>query len=293
MKKVLLASTALVFWAGLAAAEVSVGGKAGIWLQDNGPALDSIDVDGDADDIVVNYDLDLTFSAEGTTDTGLTFGMDLTLLEDLVVDNQEVYISGAFGKLTVGDVDDALQKVAGLADIGYDGIGIDNVAEQARGDGTAGGDAVLYQYQAGDFGFYVSHSRDTGAEDVAVGVKVGLGDFTVGVGYEDQSDVPFDPLTLAGGKGDVYAVDLSGTFAGAGFDIYYEDSDALGSGYGVVLSYGMGATTVNFGYSDHDAADDAAYGLGFAYDLGGAELAGGVGDNGSETVWDLGVSMEF
>ncbi len=47
MKKVLLASTALVFWAGLAAAEVTVGGKAGIWLQDNGDLVaDDIDIDG-------------------------------------------------------------------------------------------------------------------------------------------------------------------------------------------------------------------------------------------------------
>ena len=284
MKKVLLASTALVFWAGLAAAEVSVGGKAGIWLQDNGPAANDIEVDGDADDVVVNYDLDISFSAEGTTDTGLTFGLDLLLLEDLEIDNQEVYISGAFGRLTVGDVDDALQKVAGIADIGYDGIGVDNVAEQARGDGTSGGDSVLYQYQAGDFGVFVSHSRDTGAEDVAVGVKVGLGDFAIGVGYEDQTDT---------GNGDTYAVDLSGTFSGAGFDIYYEDSDDLGSGWGTVLSYGMGATTVNFGYADHDNVTDQAYGIGFAYDLGGAELAGGVGSVADETVWDLGVSMEF
>ena len=290
MKKVLLASTALVFWAGLAAAEVTVGGKAGIWLQDDGitvaddPLTPEDESAGDIDGAEVLYDLNLDFSAEGTTDTGLTFGLDMTVFEDLEIDNSEVFISGAFGKLTVGDVDDALQKVAGLADIGYDGIGIDNVAEQARGDGDANG--VLYQYQAGDFGLFLSHNRDTTADDVAVGVKVGLGDFTVGVGYEDQGS----------GNGDTYAVDLSGTFSGAGFDIYYEDSDGLGSGYGVVLSYGMGATTVNFGYSDHDASADAAYGVGFEYDLGGATLAGGVGDTGvagRDTVWDLGVSMEF
>ena len=67
----------------------------------------------------------------------------------------------------------------------------------------------------------------------------------------------------------------------------------LGEHYGTVVSFDAGDTTVNLGYADGETASDAAIGVGFEYDLGGATLAGGVGDVGGETVWDLGVSMEF
>ncbi len=295
MKKVLLGTSALVLSAGVAFADghagVSVSGGAGIWLSDDG-----------VNDTMVNNEISIDFAASGETDGGLAFGMDYTLLDATsatdvsdaqdgsvtagggaaAVDNWEVYISGAFGTLTVGDVDDALQKVAGIGDIGYDGLGVDNVAEQARGGGDANG--VLYSNSFGPVGFYLSHNKDTGADDVAVGVNFSAGDITVGLGFEDQGAA----------NGDTLAVDLAGSFGMVGFDVYYEDSDALGSGYGTIISYDAGAATINFGYADHDNSADAAMGLGFSMDLGGgAELAGGVADNGTDTVWDLGVSMSF
>ena len=273
MKKVLLASTALVAMSGAAFAGahtdgVSVSGTAGIWLQDNG-----------VDDVMVNYDLNLSFSAEGTTDGGLTMGLDYTTLEDGTVDNTEVFMSGAFGKLTVGDVDDALQMAAGMGDIGYDGIGIDNVAEVARGAGDASG--VLYSYSADAFAVDLSHNMVTAFDDIAVGVTASFGGFGIGIGYEDTD-----------ATGGTVAADLSGSFGDASVAVYYEDSD-LGSGYGLEIGYDMGDVGLSLAYADHDAAADAAVGIGMSYDLGGATLAAGVGDAGGETVWDLGVSMDF
>ena len=317
MKKVFFSTTALVLSAGVAFAAghgqefhgqshglVTVGGFAGIWASDSG---------GDSD-IQINNEIGIDFSASGETDGGLGFGFDYTLLdatsstsvEGVVtpsgtttddvgggaagIDNWEVYISGSWGKLTVGDPDDALQMVAGIGDIGYDGLGVDNRAEIGRGAGGANG--VLYSGSFGPASVYVSMNKDTSDDDIAVGVKFDAGPVTIGVGYEDTS------VNVAGTQLDgITAVDVSGGFGALGFDVYYTDHN-LGSHYGTIVSYDAGMATIQFGYADGDTVagvgGDAAMGVGFSMDLGGgAELAGGVADNGSDTAWDLGVSMSF
>jgi outer membrane protein OmpU len=274
MKKVILGTTALVLTAGVAFADahagVSVGGSAEIWVNDLGS------------DIQFNNDVELTFSGSGETDGGLGFGFDYAFV-DGAEDNNEVYISGSWGKLTVGDVDDALQKVAGIGDIGFDGLGVDNVAEFGRGIGDSNG--VLYSNTIGAASIYLSMNQDTGVDDMAFGVSFDAGPVTVGLGYED---------TTAGGLIDgVTAVDVSGSFGAVGFDILWIDHD-LSTNYGAIVSYDAGMATINFGYADNDIVADPAIGIGFSSDLGGgAELAGGVVDNGVDTVWDLGIGMSF
>jgi outer membrane protein OmpU len=305
MKKVILGTTALVLSAGVAFAGghtdgVKVGGKAGIWLKDAG---------GDSD-IQVNYDLNIDFSASGQTDSGLTFGLDFLIIDDtsnleapgstgFQLDNSEVYVSGAFGKITVGDPDDALQKVAGIGDIGYDGLGVDDYAEFGRGIGNSNG--VLYENSFGPATFYLSHARDLGDDDVAVGISFDAGGFKIGVGYEDTDGGSTAPGAIDG----VTAVDVSGSFGQVGFDVVYIDHD-VSTNYGVIVTFDANdALSIDVGYAytdgdvatlnsfDSDIVDDTAIGIGFSYDLGGASLAGGVADNGVDTIWDLGVSMSF
>ena len=91
MKKVLLASTALVMSAGFAAAEVGVSGYAGIFVTDS---------DAPATDPMVNTDIEIAFSAEGTADNGLTMGLDYKIENANAngaasVDNWEAFISGS------------------------------------------------------------------------------------------------------------------------------------------------------------------------------------------------------
>lgn len=297
MKKVLLSTSALVLSAGVAFADahagVSVSGGAGIWVSDSGAA---------GSDIQINNEISIDFAASGETDGGLGFGFDYTLLDATsahghssfftgssedgggaaAVDNWEVYISGSWGKLVVGDPDDALQSVAGLSDIGYDGLGLDNVAETNRGVGASSG--VLYSNTLGMATVYLSMNKDTGVDDMAAGVKFTTGAVTVGLGYEDAASVGET----------VTALDVSGSFGALGFDVYYDDADLGGNHYGTILSYDAGMATINFGFADGDSVTDAAMGIGFSTDLGGgAELAGGVVDNGTNTAWDLGIGMSF
>ncbi len=285
MKKVLL-STAAVFAmasgayaAGHAELSVSVGGGADLGVRDISGVTEAVST--------ANID----FSGTGETDGGLGFGFDYTIITGagaggvggIGKDNMEVFISGSWGKLTIGDPDSALQSVAGIGDIGFKGIGVDDVAEFGRGLGASGG--VLYSNTVGAVSFYLSHGHNLDDDDVSVGVSFGAGDFTIGLGYDD---------TTAGGLIDgVTAVDLAGSFGSVSFDVYYEDHD-LGNNYGTIIGFDTGAATIQLGLADGDQASDAAIGVGFAYDLGGgATLEGGVGEVNGESVWDLGIEMTF
>ena len=286
MKKVILGTTALVLTAGVAYADghagVSVGGSAELWIED----VASFDDEGDVinDDITFNNDVELTFAGSGETDGGLGFGFDFAFV-DGATDNNEVYISGSWGKLTVGDVDDALQKVAGLGDIGFDGLGVDDVAEVGRGLGEA--DGVLYSNTIGAASVYVSMNQDTGSDDMAVGVSFDAGPVTIGLGYEDTDGN--DDITVDG----ITALDISGSAGAIGYDVFYIDHD-LGEHYGTMITYDAGVATITFGYADGETAADAAMGIGFSTDLGGgATLSGGVADAGGQTNWDLGIGMSF
>ena len=87
---------------------------------------------------LANFDLGI--SAEGTTDGGLTFGAATSIdgngrgngaASD--VDDTTAYIGGESWKITIGDVDPASDKGKLLGDVGYDGLGVDNVAEHIGG----------------------------------------------------------------------------------------------------------------------------------------------------------------
>jgi len=124
MKKVLFATTALVFSAGFAAAEVSISGNAvfGLGYSEDGLAnglsseLDPLKVD----DMYTVYETYLTISGTTESDNGLSFGFETTIaayntdggLED---DGSSVFVSGAFGKLSFGSVAEA-DEVATFSD---------------------------------------------------------------------------------------------------------------------------------------------------------------------------------
>ena len=87
---------------------------------------------------LANFDLGI--SAEGTTDGGLTFGAATSIdgngrgngaASD--IDDTTAYIGGESWKITIGDVDPASDKGKLLGDVGYDGLGVDDVAEHIGG----------------------------------------------------------------------------------------------------------------------------------------------------------------
>ncbi|OWY07750.1 hypothetical protein B6V74_16315 [Thioclava sp. F42-5] len=328
MKKVLFATTALVFSAGIAAAEVSVGGDGRMGVVYNGT------------DWNFSSRIRVSFTASGTTDGGLEFGGSMRADQATAATNgtaASVYISGAFGKLSMGDVVGAPEALFGdYYEVGYTDLssmgGLGNDIQYLTGDngGDVGASAItdtntqqvlntgpnlLY---TGTFGaFSVAASMSDGkagstdaSQEYAIAGAYTFGNYTVGLGYEylDATvfDIPApgnDPVVLGTGKADM--VTLAGVaqfgntsvkahiaHAGKDLDIDY---------YGIGASSVFGATTVG-GYVQHakdkiDNTDVTWYGLGAEYDLGGgATIKGGVADNdisGSDMVADLGVKFSF
>ncbi|MDG2401671.1 MAG: porin, partial [Amylibacter sp.] len=105
MKKLLIASTALVATAGMAAADITMSGYAEIGMTDNGGAVG----------MEMHSDMDIGFKLSGASDNGLTFGasIDLDEVSSGVASTggpHAIHVSGAFGTLTMGDTDGALDK---------------------------------------------------------------------------------------------------------------------------------------------------------------------------------------
>ncbi|WP_439563084.1 porin [Roseinatronobacter sp.] len=214
MKKLLLASTALVMTAGAAAAQVSMSGSARM-----GIAYDNQTVfDGATNNARLKFTsrIRVQFTMSGETDTGLAFGAtvrgdqfgDANAGNDRMAGGS-VFIAGEFGRLTFGDVAGAARSAVGdLYGVGLTGVG--DLNEIGYLDRTFSGPAdtftglnrrtsVLYQYSIDGFSFYASLGQnrridaiDPGTLDelrvteqlAALGVAYSFDGFTLSAGYE-------------------------------------------------------------------------------------------------------------
>lgn len=300
MKKILLATTVLVGTAGFAAAEVSVSGTARMGIVNDG------------EDTNFSSRVRVIFSMSNQTDGGLSFGA--TIRADNAAngntgDAGSVYISGAFGKLSMGDVAGAAEMAVGdLAGVGYTGLGDYSDTIFITGDGAEVGDRnpiALYEYSTGDLSFYLS--GNDGNSDIygdttayAVGVAYAMGDYSFGLGYETRSS---DDLNV---DADHIVASAQGAFGPVTVKAVYGVADVDGDDatqWGLSAVYTMDALAVTGFYKtledDSGTLDDFdAYGLGASYDLGGgAAVKGGIVsvDDGfdDETLYDLGVTFSF
>ncbi len=284
MKKILLATTLLAASTGFAAAEVAVSGSARMGLIYDG------------NDTLFTQRVRVVFSLSGETDGGLTFGASVRADQDGGSGNDAgddtsgtngedstVYVSGAFGKLTMGDNDSAANVLVGhVSGVGLTGLGDFNELGYLGQDDTS----ALYEYSTGALSFALSAGQtDTvgrpTTEAMSVAVKYATDAFSVALGYEDTA--ADEQLTLGG----------SATFGAATVKVVAADRDSWAdTNFALSVDYTAGAAVVTGFYADHGAVD--GFGLGVAYDLGGgAKVVGGVVDNGVDTIADLGVSMSF
>ena len=304
MKKVLFATTALVAFAGAAAAEVSLSGYAEMGIKDNGS------------DIVFHTDIDATFKMSGETDNGLSFGasVDLDEVNNSVslggsapngFNNENVFIKGSFGNLTMGDTDGAFDwaltevgMLSSLADdhtthAGYSGnSGLDGSTDSAAGDGLI----ARYDYSFGDFGIAVSAEIDNDAGDdnvFGLGAKWSgdMGAMALGVGVGFQTN----------GTNDIAGASVKVSSAGFDVVVNYSDLDGFGgkdSHAAIGLGYTTGALSLTANYGTYDlvgGGDDKGWGAAANYDLGGgAVVMVGYGDSdGADATWSAGLGLSF
>lgn len=316
MKKLLIASTALVMVAGAAAAEVKLSGDARM-----GAVYDS-------EDWNFSSRARVQFTLSGTTDSGLEFGAKFRTsdirsngvgAEDPRNGNRgTVFLSGAFGTITMGDVTSASEELFGdLADVGYLGddqgtalLGGTNAIPYLTLDNeTTSG--LMYTYSAGAFSVAAAMTDGHGYGSTMVGTfeadtqayslaaAYTFGNYTVGLGHEildrDGAGLDMSQTELAG-MAKFGNTDVKGYYAIGG------DENPVDDAIGVSVASAFGATTVK-GYVqkvDFVAAgvDSVTwYGLGADYDLGGgAILAAGIQDDdmdGSDPVANMGVKFKF
>ena len=299
MKRLLLASAALVATAGVAAAEVKFSGFGrfgiGYW-EDREQRVNAQD---DVSDTILVSRFRLDIDAIAETDGGAKFEARLRVEANEDPDDGEANtatengarFSVSYGGLrvdagNVGGAIDNLNKRSGF------GVGLESFAEQTAGvnyshlgyAGTgAGGNAVFFKYEVGGFGIGASYDQrndpTTPTEgdrwDISATYTVGNITAAVAHGQTDAGTGRDDPsltiLTLHGEFGD-----LEGALLVA--DDQTKDARTDGSAFGLSVAYTLGAAKLQFVYGDGSAEyDHQRIGVGAHYDLGGgASLRGGI-----------------
>ncbi len=311
MKKILFATTALVATAGIASAEVALSGYAemGIW---------------GGDDVETQFwnDIDVTFTLSGETDGGLAFGATIDLDElngDSITatgggnagpteNDSSVFVSGTFGKLTMGDTDGAFDWA--MTEVGRGTSLADDHTTHAGFsfndglDGIYDGQVARYDYTFGDFSIGASAELDdSGAGDPALGIGIKyateFAGVAIGLGAAYQH---VDDDNNIGGVS--VAADMTNGFNAnlnySAFEVVGIDGDHIGVGIGYQLDALL--VQANWGRFDFDGADEIdGYGLVVNYDLGGgAVLMAGYGsgdlpsgNGGGDDTFSAGIGLSF
>jgi outer membrane protein OmpU len=306
MKKILLATSAVALFAGAASAEVAVSGSARMGLVYADDGTDST--------TFFSSRVRIVFTASGETDTGLSFGASTRADQESGNDasngsggdtngDSTVFISGAFGKLTMGDVGGAADALVGqTSGVGYgpnDGLQEINFINTTK-------TAAYYEYSAGALTFGLGAGQLEVGEELNVGVKYSTDAYSAALAWETDGD-DLDMISLGG----------SATFGAATLKARISDLDAAGADtmWSVSVDYAMGATTLtayytdfgnvaSLGFNPNDAVsalstDTQHVGIGAAYDLGGgATVAGGIIQQLNDgiddaTIADVGLKFSF
>jgi len=289
MKKVLIATTALIATAGMAAAEINFSGGARFGVRyDEGSETKvhnrfTINVDGTAEtDSGVEFFGRVRIRG-GNEGNGTTSNSGISAPR----------VGARMGGLTIatGNINGAIDSLPGLysGSVGLTGLGYSNVVAGGSFDGFSsnggGVNGVEVIYSANGLGVHLS---DSGVTDrTALGLSYAFGDWTVAMGIQDGL-VASENFTVLTASGSVGSVSLG---------LMLSDNDNDTGGVRINAGFEVGAgTNVTVFIADRDAGagPDTAYGLGFTHSLGGATLAGGiVSDVDGASKADLGVRFKY
>lgn len=326
MKKVLLATTALLMTAAGASAEITFSGYGRFGLD----YVENTAGDTTTEETQINMRMRVNINGAVETDSGITFGGRIRLQYDeggfngIEADSDGgditgtsgsrlsaamLYASGGGFRLEVGNANTAYDSAALMynSEIGY----LDRSFGGPNGDYFSFASAP-YSNQPDRMGLFLSYSVDalnvrlsyvdqdqatTAATDEEIGISAdyNFGQFTVSGAFVDN----------AAGDGTADALFLGAEFAlndATNIGLLYADyNEALTANDSTRITlygnYTMGALTYEGYVATDDQADlpnDVAFGLGVDYDLGGARLGADIHRNYSEqTIVGLGVRFDF
>jgi outer membrane protein OmpU len=272
-----------------------------------------------ADTTVGKNRVRIAFAGSGTTDAGLTYGFSARADHSNTSTGGSQYISGAFGKISMGDLNGGDEQLVGnLSGVGSSGAGshqefayqssshnigysisMAGVSFAATTDLVRGADATK---TGSNSAYGVKWSGDMGGATVGLAIgtsKIGNvteDSFSVGVSMGGLSIKAVShtndngPVTAA-----VTAVNSTAsgsTHVGAVAEVANADTDTTG----LSISYAMDAMSVT-AYtrteSTSGVADKDYSGVGFTYNLGGATLKAGFVDANDISIMDFGINFSF
>jgi outer membrane protein OmpU len=264
MKKVLLATTALVLTAGVASAEMSLSGDGYVGMS------------GTTDSLAYDSRFNINMNGSIESDSGLSVAARVRIRsnEQGVSAISEPRFNVTAGAVTVsfGNTADAMAArsnpygscVGNLGDYcGTSSWGSDfDSDDDARATTTSVTDRVRLDYTAGDMTVSVSGQLD-GDEDLQVGVSAAMSGVNLNVAYK--------PADITDTE---YAVDVSGTFGSMNAGLRYDQAAGYDAVVGLYGNTTMGATTLSAFVNNSDDADILAWGVGASHDLGGGVALG-------------------
>ena len=302
MKNLLIATTALVATAGMAAAEINFSGGArfGVTYDESlTPGVEetkvhnrfTINIDGTAEtDAGVEFFGRVRIRGENEGD-GTTRG---TAASSVSAPRVGARIGGL--TIAVGNINGAIDGLAGVYSgiIGLTGLSFSNVVNNNQSGGTfgfdsfssggAGTNGVEVIYSGNGFKAHLSDSATTNR--TALGLSYAFGDWTVALGHQ-SSDTAGEDFTSIGVDGSIGTASVGAAYAANEGDF---DTFRINAGFEVGA-----ATNVTVYVADNSGAGrETAYGVGFTHSLGGATLAGGIeNDRAGLTRADFGVRFNF
>ena len=306
MKKVLLTTTALVMTAGVAAAEVSFSGTAGIAFIDDNGARDTATAGtanatsyGTGMFVESYYDLNVGISATASNGLSMSAGFDMGGGSKIDYDDDDVVeLQG----VDVGDADVAVSYNGWTLTVDQEGI--DNLFDDTQADddvmvsGSMGGISVAVtsdleeSHNSYKLGMTIAgaavtltgtNDDDAGGDATGVSVSYPMGDLTLSASVSDESNDAEDDTSI----GLSYAMDaLTVSYT----SIKPGSTGAQGDEWDLKLSYSAGAMSASVNIDEADATTMIA-----EYDLGGATAFAAMHDKAG-TASDLttfGVNFAF
>ena len=278
-------------------------------------------------------DFDLAMSASGTTDGGLTFGASAKVKAGHAgpgeVGKSKVFIGGESWKISIGDVGAASGKGLALGDVGFDGLGVEDVAvddlESPDGD-------VELSFSLGTASLAITVDQEPGmaktddddatkqTTEWAAGVGFDIGSTSLGLGMDSKkllavsigADLGAFNGKLFYGQKKEKTIDVSGGSASDATNTV--NNKITGIGAEITVSAGVN-TKINAVYAQGKHSDtrmanaggdalvggdaaqaktDKGFGVGVTHDLGGgATLNAGFAKVKKVTMASAGVSMSF
>ena len=285
MKSILLTTSALVAFAGAAAAEVSFSGDATLGYNSREK--------GDHDGFYWDADLSVAMSQE--LDNGLTAGVafnfeaaDLNNGQPLAGTDFVLSLTSETAGLYYGDTAFAAQTLwKSAGDMEADGFSENDGETVIRGDVAMGDIKASVSYALADAGGQkvnvagATNPYTDDADQLSVAAAGSFGQFTVVAAYQEESlaladadavadATDYDPSDENGdfNGSEIFGLSVGASFSGADITVAYASNEtADSSSVGVQVAYPFGPVTATVYYvaEDNTAIDDDNYGVTVAY----------------------------